>query len=51
MLGYVNTKARNLFDEDAYTDELAREALDGLDGDTTGEGYEAPEVELREGGA
>jgi NitT/TauT family transport system substrate-binding protein len=38
-------------DEDAYTAELAEEALEGLDGDTTGEGYEAPEVVLAEGGA
>jgi NitT/TauT family transport system substrate-binding protein len=37
-------------DADAYTSELAEEALEGLDGDTTGEGYEAPEVELQEGG-
>ena len=38
-------------DEDAYTSELAEEAIEGLDGDTTGEGYEAPEVVLAEGGA
>ncbi len=38
-------------DEDAYTSELAEEAIEGLDGDTTGEDYEAPVVELKEGGA
>ncbi len=38
-------------DEDAYTAELAEEAIEGLEGDTTGEEYEAPEVELQEGGA
>jgi len=38
-------------DADAYTSELAEEALAGLEGDTTGEGYEAPEVVLKERGA
>jgi NitT/TauT family transport system substrate-binding protein len=41
-------------DEDAFTTDLAQEAVDALeeDGlDVTGDGYEAPEVQLNEGGA
>jgi NitT/TauT family transport system substrate-binding protein len=38
-------------DADAFTADLATEAVEGVDGDTTGDGYEAPDVTLEEGGA